>query len=162
MMTTAMAALTAPKYTGYSNRSGRSDPTAAAPSPPAAAASRKLDAVSERGSRQVFGSISSAPARSATTTHTVASTGLDDASQPTTPTAATASRAKFPRSSPPTPRDIDKTKTTVTLADWMPSISRLQPAPSAAWDANAVTPSTLQMHQVPRCGRVLPRRMPRM
>jgi hypothetical protein len=115
-----------------------------------------VDSVSERGSRQVFGTIISAAARSATMTHTVATRGCDETAQPTMPIPATTTRAMSPRLSPPSPRRIESTNTMTTPTVWTPTMTRLQPAPSAHCEANAMAPRRPQMNQLPRCGRVAP------
>ena len=56
----------------------------------------------------------------------------------------------------------DRANTSEISTTAVPGRNRLQVAPSATWVANAVTASTVQMNQLARSGRVLPRTMSRM
>ena len=62
---------------------------------------------------------------------------------------------------PPSPLRIASTKMKVVSTAWVPAMTRLQEAPSARWDTHTTMASTPQMNHVPRCGRVVPRRMSR-
>jgi hypothetical protein len=52
-------------------------------------------------------------------------------------------------------------KTKLVITAWVPAMTRLHEAPSARCDTHTTIASIPQMNHVPRCGRVVPRRMSR-
>ena len=86
-------------------------PTANALSTPDTPPSTYVANVSDLGSRQVFGVISAMPSMSAKIVEAVATTGVEDTAQATTPSPATAMIARSERDTPPTPRQIESVKT---------------------------------------------------
>ena len=94
-------------------------------------------------------------------TQMVATIGSSTTSQPTTPAPAIAIRALSRALTPPSPRRSASRHTKPVSTAWAPAITRLHEAPSARWDMHTTTASTPQISQVPRCGRVAPRRVSR-
>ena len=94
--------------------------------------------------------------------HSVATTGSPAMSQPANPAPARASIATSARPNPPVPWRTASASTMAVSITWTASITRLQRGPSAACATNAPAASTVHTSHVPRCGRVVPRRMSRM
>jgi hypothetical protein len=95
------------------------------------------------------------------TTNTVATTGWEETAQPAIPSPARPIMQRSATPRPPIPKRIERTRMSVVAAVCTPTRARLQRAPSASCEANAVTPRALQINHVPRCGRVRPRKMSR-
>jgi hypothetical protein len=108
-----------------------------------------------------LGTIIATPIRSAATTHAIAMTGWPATTHPTTPPPASAIMNTSTGPRPPSPRRIESMKMTLVKTAWAAAMTTLQDAPSARCDKHATIASTLQMSQVPRCGRVVPRTVSR-
>jgi hypothetical protein len=108
-----------------------------------------------------LGTIIAAPIRSAATTHAVAMTGSPATIHPITPPPASTIMSTSAGLRPPSPRRIESRKTALVRTACAAAMIRLHDAPSARCDRHTTIARTLQMSQVPRWGRVVPRTVSR-
>ena len=112
-------------------------------------------------SAHVLGTINPTATRSAATTHAVVTIGSSASSHPTIPPAAMQTMTRSAAVIPPTPRRMASVKISVVNTACVPAMTRLHEAPAARCDRHATIVRAAQISQVPRCGRVVPRKMSR-